>query len=120
MKYILEGNEKAVQSVIRENRIRVNRGMIKFTPYADDEQPATEQPIVEGEQQGDDVIDDQDNASDDSKVVVEDDSKTIVEDDSKEVVDNDNKIIVEDDSKEVVEDDSKVVEEEPKNKKSKK
>ena len=104
MKYILEGNEKAVQSVIRENRIRVNRGMIKFTPYADDEQPATEQPIVEGEQQGDDVIDDQDNASDDSK----------------EVVEEDNKIIEEDDSKEVVEEDSKVVEEEPKNKKSKK
>lgn len=104
MKYILEGNEKAVQSVIRENRIRVGRGLIKFTPYADDEQPATEQPIVEGEQQGDDVNDDQDNASDDSKVVVEDDSKTIVEDDSKVVV----------------EEDSKVVEEEPKNKKSKK
>ena len=79
MKYILEGNEKAVQSVIRENRIRVNRGMIKFTPYADDEQPATEQPIVEGEQQGDDVIDDKENISDDSKEVVEEDSKVVEE-----------------------------------------
>lgn len=105
MKYILEGNEKAVQSVIRENRIRVGRGLIKFTPYADDEQPATEQPnVVEGEQKGDDVIDDKENISDDSK----------------EVVEEDNKIIEEDDSKEVVEEDSKVVEEEPKNKKSKK
>lgn len=112
-KYVLVGDENAVRNVIRENRIRIQRGVISITPLEDAEQPATEQPtVVEGEQKGDDVIDDKENISDDSKEVVKEDNKIIEEDDSKEVE--------EDDSKEVVEEDSKVVEEEPKNKKSKK
>lgn len=31
--YILSGDPKEVEKVIRENRIRVDRGVIEFTPY---------------------------------------------------------------------------------------
>lgn len=34
MKYILEGNEKELERVLREQRIRVGRGMIKITPIS--------------------------------------------------------------------------------------
>lgn len=35
MKYILDGNEKDVTNVIREQRIRVGRGLISFTPISE-------------------------------------------------------------------------------------
>lgn len=35
MKYILEGNKKELERVIRENRIRVNRGLILITPISE-------------------------------------------------------------------------------------
>ena len=35
MEYILSGNPNDVQKVIQENRIRSQRGVIKFTPLAD-------------------------------------------------------------------------------------
>lgn len=37
--YILSGDLREVEKVIQENRIRVERGVIKFTPYqpADDD-----------------------------------------------------------------------------------
>lgn len=35
MKYILEGNDKELERVIRENRIRVNRGLISITPISE-------------------------------------------------------------------------------------
>ena len=38
MMYILSGDPREVEKVIRENRIRVDRGVIEFTPY----QPATD------------------------------------------------------------------------------
>lgn len=34
MDYILSGDPKEVDKVIRENAIRVNRGVIRFTPVA--------------------------------------------------------------------------------------
>lgn len=34
MKYILEGNEKELERVLREQRIRVGRGLIKITPIS--------------------------------------------------------------------------------------
>lgn len=42
--YILEGDPKEVEKVIRENRIRISRGVIKFTsvePEAEAEQPSS-------------------------------------------------------------------------------
>lgn len=38
MMYILSGDPREVEKVIRENRIRVDRGVIEFTPC----QPATD------------------------------------------------------------------------------
>lgn len=35
MKYILEGNEKDVSNVLKEQRIRVNRGLISITPITE-------------------------------------------------------------------------------------
>lgn len=35
MKYILDGNEKDVANVIREQRIRVGRGLISFSPISE-------------------------------------------------------------------------------------
>ena len=33
MKYILEGNDSDVAKIVRENRIRVERGLVSFTPF---------------------------------------------------------------------------------------
>lgn len=33
--HILTGNEKDLDRVIRENRVRVNRGLIKFIPVSE-------------------------------------------------------------------------------------
>lgn len=35
MKYILDGNEKDVTNVIKEQRIRIGRGLISFTPISE-------------------------------------------------------------------------------------
>lgn len=35
MKYILDGNEKDVTNVIKEQRIRIGRGLIAFTPISE-------------------------------------------------------------------------------------
>lgn len=34
MRYIIDGDPKEVAKVIQENRIRVDRGVIKFTPLS--------------------------------------------------------------------------------------
>lgn len=39
--YILEGDPRELEKVIRENRIRINRGVISFAPV----EPDSEQPI---------------------------------------------------------------------------
>lgn len=35
MKYILEGNDKELERVIKESRVRVNRGLISITPISE-------------------------------------------------------------------------------------
>ena len=42
MDYILSGNPKDVEKVIQENRIRIQRGVIEFTPLAADAVPCEE------------------------------------------------------------------------------
>ncbi|MCF0219328.1 MAG: hypothetical protein HUK14_06060 [Muribaculaceae bacterium] len=78
MDYILSGNPKDVAKVIQENRIRVQRGVIKFTPLADVES-APEEPEA----------DTKEAVEDDVKDVVEDDVKTEPEADTKEAVEDD-------------------------------
>lgn len=43
MRYILEGDPKEVAKVLQENRIRVDRGVIKFTPCPPDVTPEHEE-----------------------------------------------------------------------------
>lgn len=91
-KVILEGNERTVNQIIRENRIRVGRGLVKFSP-AEDAAPER-QTSEEAE------------CDTDSKDI-EADAKDIVPDDTKEPGAEDVKDI-EADAKEVREEKKKV------------
>lgn len=46
MRYILDGDPKEVAKVIQENRIRVDRGVIKFTPCPPEAEPEETAPVV--------------------------------------------------------------------------
>ena len=74
MKYILEG--KAAEKVIRENRIRVSRGLVTFTPVDDADTADTKE--VE-------VADAKEVESDDTKEVKEEETKEAETVDTKEV-----------------------------------
>lgn len=91
-KVILEGNERTVDQIIRENRIRVGRGLVKFSPAEDaaPERQTSEEAACDT----------------DSKDIVED-AKDIVPDDTKEPGTEDSKDIVED-AKDVREEKKKV------------
>ena len=67
-KVILEGDERTVERIIKENRIRVGRGLVKFSPAED---TATDEKAEEPE--------------DDSKEVLVDDTKKVEEKDTKGV-----------------------------------
>ena len=81
MKYILDGNTSDVAKVIQENKIRVARGVISFTPIADSEKETesdTEDKIKTDPEIG---KKEDDNNSDDPIIK---DSKDILDGDSKE------------------------------------
>ncbi len=84
-KYIISG--KAVDKVLRENRIRISRGDLEVTPYDDaapEQEPAPEVPEVP-------VTDDKTvNGDDDKEAAPEQDAKDAdPEDDSKDVTADD-------------------------------
>lgn len=83
MKYILDGDPKEVAKVLQENRIRVDRGVISFTPCqpetAPDEDPADLAP-----NEPDAVEDDKTVEAVDLTEVNLDDVKDIPEADTKE------------------------------------
>ena len=91
-KVILEGNERTVDQIIRENRIRVGRGLVKFSPAED---AAPERQTSE------------EAACDTDSKDIEEDAKDIVPDDTKEPGTEDVKDI-EEDAKEVREEKKKV------------
>lgn len=79
-KVILEGDERTVENIIKENRIRVGRGLVKFSPAEDAES--------EVEQSGDDkVVEDVDSKetemTDDKEVNPSDSKETEVHDKKK-------------------------------------
>lgn len=47
--YILKGDESTIAKILKENRIRVNRGLVTFTPMAESEEVPTDEkePIIE-------------------------------------------------------------------------
>ena len=93
MKYILEGDPKEVEKVIRENRIRVERGQITFT-LAPEEEEIADDADTEDVVELDDEVD-----TDDTKDVDTDDIKDVVLDDTKDVNTDDSNDVVLDDSK---------------------
>lgn len=72
MNYILSGNPNDVEKVIRENRIRVARGLIKFEPVPAEPAEDTKEPVTDTK--------DIENPVDDTKVPLADDAKEPAED----------------------------------------
>lgn len=96
MKYILSGDDKTVQNVLKENRIRIKRGLLSITPLDESESEGTE---VKNDNDFVDNGDDNDINGDD-KIVTDDDKKDIIEGvDTKKVVESDEKEIAEGDEK---------------------
>ena len=75
MDYILSGEPKEVAKVLQENRIRVDRGVITFTPCQPD--TATDSKTVP-------AADAKEAAVADSKTANDDDAKDVPADDAKE------------------------------------
>lgn len=98
-KYIVEG--PALAKLLRENRIRIARGELTFTPLVDGDEKKTE-PVV---------VDDKDIPPVETKVPAEEKDGGSPSEESKEKEVEDSKDVVADDSKEVapVEDSKDVV-----------
>lgn len=127
MKLILEGDERIVNAIVRENRVRVGRGLVKFSPADSIQTPegVTEEDvknmgeaitvrdarIAELEQENDTLkaaLEEKSDANGAPKV-----PDTIGEGDIKSGEDSDTTQAPEDDSKDVTEEDTKKVEEVP-------
>lgn len=78
-KVILEGDERTVERIINENRVRVGRGLVKFSPAED---AATD----------DKEADEPDAQVDDTKKMEAEDTKEVAAKDSKEVPAEDAKV----------------------------
>lgn len=119
MDYILSGKDKEVAKVIQENRVRVNRGLVSFTPmtetvHTDNSEVIAnlieENQTLKAENQR---LQDELNKStateqptvDDKNVDLED-LQEVDLDDNKEVIVNDTKDVSEDDNKAVSADDT--------------
>lgn len=74
-KVILEGDERTVERIINENRVRVGRGLVKFSPAED---TATDEKAEEPEGDSKEV------SVDDTKKVEEEDTKEVPAEDAKE------------------------------------
>ena len=77
-KVILEGDERTVERIINENRVRVGRGLVKFSPAED---AATDEKADEPDAQVDDT---KKMEAEDTKEVAAKDSKEVPAEDGKE------------------------------------
>lgn len=114
-KYIVEG--PALAKLLRENRIRIARGELTFTPLVDGDEKKTE-PVVVDDKDNKDIppietnvpeeAEDGDTPSEENVEKEIEDSKDVVADDSKDVAPvKDNKDIPEEDTKEVAPEEEK-------------
>lgn len=76
-KVILEGDERTVERIINENRIRVGRGLVKFSPAED---AASDEPAEEPEVE----VEDTKEPEADAKEVEVEDTKEVPAEDAKE------------------------------------
>lgn len=115
MDYILSGKDKEVAKVIQENRVRVNRGLVSFTPMTEtvhtDNSEVIANLTAENETLKAEIIKLQEelkaNQSDDTKEVAPADDKNVDIDDLHEVDLDDTKEVATEDTKEVSADDTK-------------
>lgn len=115
MNYILTGSDKELAKVIQENRNRVNRGLVQFTPMTEmvksDNSEVIANLTAENETLKAEIIKLQEelnaNQSDDTKEVAPADDKNVDIDDLHEVDLDDTKEVATEDTKEVSADDTK-------------
>lgn len=121
MDYILSGKYKEVAKVIQENRVRVNRGLVSFTPMTETVHTDNSEVIAnlieenqtlkaENQRLQDELNKSAQEATgqptvDDKKVDLED-LQEVDLDDNKEVIVNDTKDVSEDDNKAISADDT--------------
>ena len=121
MDYILSGKDKEVAKVIQENRVRVNRGLVSFTPMTETVHTDNSEVIAilieenqtlkaENQRLQDELNKSAQEATgqptvDDKKVDLED-LQEVDLDDNKEVIVNDTKDVSEDDNKAISADDT--------------
>lgn len=121
MDYILSGKDKEVAKVIQENRVRVNRGLVSFTPmtetvHTDNSEVVAnlieENQTLKAENQrlqdelnkstqeatGQPTVDDKNVDLEDLQEVYLDDNKEVIVNDTKDVSEDDNKAISADDT----------------------
>lgn len=119
MDYILSGKDKEVAKVIQENRVRVNRGLVSFTPmtetvHTDNSEVIAnlieENQTLKAENQrlqdafnkttatGQPTIDDKNVDLEDLQEVDLDDNKEVIVNDTKDVSEDDNKAVSADDT----------------------
>lgn len=108
MDYILKGDPKEVAKVIRENRIRVQRGVISFTPIEPETVIEEVKEVETPDTLEDTPTNEETDTNKDSEPAEPMDDKNIEVDDVKEVdLDADDKTPGTDDTKDVQADDAK-------------
>lgn len=121
MDYILSGKDKEVAKVIQENRVRVNRGLVSFTPMtetvhtdnseiianlieenqtlkAENQRLQDELNKLTQEATGQPTVDDKNVDLEDLQEVDLDDNKEVIVNDTKDVSEDDNKEMSADDT----------------------
>lgn len=117
MDYILSGKDKEVAKVIQENRVRVNRGLVSFTPMTETVHTDNSEVIAnlieenqtlkaENQRLQDELNKTTEQPTTDDKNVDLEDLQEVDLDDNKEVIVNDTKDVSEDDNKAVSADDT--------------
>lgn len=116
MDYIFRGNDKDVSNVLKEQRIRIGRGVVSFTPISEcgliteeDARRTLEDKLAEKDEKITTLITERDSlknrvveleALTEHKDISAGDSKTLLAGDSKEVVTSDEKEVLPVDEKE--------------------
>lgn len=121
MNYILSGNGEDIAKIIKENRIRVNRGLVSFTPMTETVKSDNSEVIANLTNENEALKAENLRLQEELKNLVNQttDNKDVEVEDLKEVDLDDNKDVIPDDTKDVSEDDEKEVSADDKAKSSK-
>lgn len=112
MDYILSGKDKEVAKVIQENRVRVNRGLVSFTPMTETVHTDNSEVIANLIEENQTLKAENQRLQDELNKTTEQpttDDKNVDLEDLQEVDLDDNKGVIVNDTKDVSEDDNKAV-----------